>query len=182
MDLAQIVNDKNFDRVKRLYDDAIEKGANVEYGGIFDREKLIISPTILTGITHDMLIMEEEIFAPILPVLTYDRLEEITDYLKNKDKPLALYMFSNNEKNIQYILDNTSSGGVCVNDVMMHNAEHNLPFGGVNASGIGNYHGIAGFKTFSHERAVLFNVPSDQERFMNPPYKGKLEMVLNNLK
>jgi len=181
-DLAQIVNEKNFNRVKRLFEDAINKGAIVELGGTFDEGSRKIEPTILSNVSDNMLIMQEEIFAPIFPIMTYEKLQDVVEYLQDKDKPLALYFFSNKEDNIDYILANTSSGGVCINDVMVHNAEQNLPFGGANTSGLGSYHGFAGFKEFSHEKSVLFNTPTEYEKMAYPPYRGKLEMLMRNQK
>ena len=101
-----------------------------------------------------MTILQEEIFAPLLPVMTYETLDQAIAYIEARDKPLALYIYSNDEANIEKILSSTSSGGVTVNGVFSHYLESELPFGGVNQSGLGSYHGIFGFKAFSHERAV----------------------------
>jgi aldehyde dehydrogenase (NAD+) len=101
-----------------------------------------------------MAILQEEIFAPVLPVMTYDNLDQVIGYIAARDKPLALYIYSQNEANVEKILARTSSGGVTVNGVFSHYLENQLPFGGVNASGTGSYHGVFGFKAFSHERAV----------------------------
>jgi aldehyde dehydrogenase (NAD+) len=153
-DLAQIVNDRNFARIKRLFDDAVSKGARVAFGGIFEEVDRTIHPTVLTDVTPDMLIMQEEIFGPVLPILTYENIDDVIKYIRERDKPLALYIYSNNQNTIDKVLNNTSSGGVTVNDVIAHFREPQLPFGGINASGLGSYHGIFGFKAFSHERAV----------------------------
>jgi aldehyde dehydrogenase (NAD+) len=101
-----------------------------------------------------MTILQEEIFAPLLPVMTYDTLDEAVGYIEARDKPLALYIYSQDETNIEKILSRTSSGGVTVNGVFSHYLENQLPFGGVNQSGVGSYHGVFGFKAFSHERAI----------------------------
>jgi aldehyde dehydrogenase (NAD+) len=152
--IAQIVNKNNFNRVKALFDDAIEKGAKVAVGGELDESDLTVHPTMLTGVTPQMKILQEEIFAPILPVMTYDNIDQAIGYIETRDKPLALYVFSPNDANVEKVLQRTSSGGVTVNGVFSHYLENRLPFGGVNGSGIGSYHGYFGFKAFSHERAV----------------------------
>jgi aldehyde dehydrogenase (NAD+) len=152
--IAQIVNSGNFVRVKALFDDAVAKGATVAAGGKLDADDLTIHPTMLTDVTPQMKIMQEEIFAPILPVMTYDTIDQVIGYIEARDKPLALYIYSDDEANVQKILSRTSSGGVTVNGVFSHYLENQLPFGGVNQSGTGSYHGYFGFKAFSHERAL----------------------------
>lgn len=155
--IAQIVNEGNFKRVKALFDDAVEKGATVAVGGELDATDLTIHPTMLTNVTPQMKILQEEIFAPILPVMTYDDIDQAIGYIEARDKPLALYLFSPNEANVDKVLKRTSSGGVTVNGVFSHYLENRLPFGGVNGSGMGSYHGYFGFKAFSHERAVYMH-------------------------
>jgi aldehyde dehydrogenase (NAD+) len=152
--IAQIVNGRNFTRVKALLDDAVVKGATVAAGGQLEEGDLTIHPTMLTNVTPQMTILQEEIFAPVLPVMTYDSLDQVIGYIAAQDKPLALYIYSNDATNVEKILSRTSSGGVTVNGVFSHYLENQLPFGGVNASGMGSYHGVFGFKAFSHERAV----------------------------
>ncbi|MDO7345452.1 aldehyde dehydrogenase family protein [Bacillus stercoris] len=152
---TQIVNDRNFNRVKDLFDDAIEKGAEVVFGGVFDASDRTISPTVLKNVTPDMKIMQEEIFAPILPMMNYEDIDEVIDYVNDRDKPLALYVFSDNQDLIDNVLQHTTSGNAAINDVVVHFSDVNLPFGGVNTSGIGSYHGVYGFKEFSHEKGVL---------------------------
>lgn len=152
--IAQIVNPANFNRVKALFDDAVAQGATVAAGGILEEDDLTIHPTMLTDVTPQMKILQEEIFAPVLPVMTYDTLDQAISYIEARDKPLALYVYSDNEASIEQVLARTSSGGVTINGVFSHYLENNLPFGGVNQSGMGSYHGVFGFKAFSHERAV----------------------------
>jgi aldehyde dehydrogenase (NAD+) len=152
--IAQIVNDQNFARIKKLFDDAVAKGAKVAVGGTLDAADRTIHPTMLTDVTPDMLIMQEEIFGPIVPVLTYKAIDDVIEYIAGRGKPLALYMFSNNQNNIDKVLSRTSSGGVTINGFFSHYLENRLPFGGVNQSGMGSYHGVFGFKAFSHERAI----------------------------
>lgn len=156
--IAQIVNPANFARVKALFDDAVEKGATVAAGGVLEAEDLTIHPTMLTDVTPQMKILQEEIFAPIIPVMTYETLDQAIGYIQSRDKPLALYVYSPDEANVARVLNETSSGGVTVNGVFSHYLENNLPFGGVNHSGTGSYHGYFGFKAFSHERAVYLHI------------------------
>ncbi|MCC6940669.1 MAG: aldehyde dehydrogenase family protein [Novosphingobium sp.] len=155
--IAQIVNPANFARVKALFDDAVEKGATVAAGGVLEAEDLTIHPTMLTDVTPQMKILQEEIFAPVIPVMTYETLDQAIGYIQSRDKPLALYVYSPDEASVARVLNETSSGGVTVNGVFSHYLENNLPFGGVNHSGTGSYHGYFGFKAFSHERAVYLH-------------------------
>ncbi len=155
--IAQVVNAQNFARVKRLFDDAIAKGAQVAAGGTLEEDTLTIHPTMLTNVTTDMLIMQEEIFAPIIPVMACDSVDSAVAHITAREKPLALYIYSGNQQHIDDILAKTSSGGVTINGVFSHYLENNLPFGGVNHSGTGSYHGYFGFKAFSHERAVYIH-------------------------
>ncbi len=153
-DIAQIVNHNNFNRVKALFDDAVAQGATIAAGGMLEESDRTVHPTMLTNVTPQMKILQEEIFAPVLPVMTYETLDQAISYVSARDKPLALYIYSNDQANIEKVLSRTSSGGVTVNGVFSHYLENQLPFGGVNHSGTGSYHGYFGFKTFSHERAV----------------------------
>ena len=152
--IAQIVNDQNFTRIKKLFDDAVAKGAKVAVGGTLEQADRTIHPTMLTEVSPDMQIMQEEIFAPIVPVMTYKSIDEVIGYVSGRAKPLALYIYSNNKTNIDKVLSGTSSGGVTINGFFSHYLENQLPFGGVNQSGMGSYHGVFGFKAFSHERAI----------------------------
>lgn len=152
--IAQIVNARNFSRIRALFDDAVAKGARIAVGGVFEESDLTVHPTLLTHVTPDMLIMQEEIFGPIVPVMTCDSLDEAISHITGQPKPLALYIYSKTQSRIDAILRQTSSGGVTINGFFSHYLENRLPFGGVNESGMGSYHGIFGFKAFSHERAV----------------------------
>ncbi len=152
--IAQIVNSQNFARIKKLFDDAVAKGARIAVGGTLEQADRTIHPTMLTDVTPDMQIMQEEIFGPIVPVLTYKSIDEVIGYISGRAKPLALYIYSNNKSNIDKVLSRTSSGGVTINGFFSHYLENQLPFGGVNQSGMGSYHGVFGFKAFSHERAI----------------------------
>jgi aldehyde dehydrogenase (NAD+) len=152
--IAQIVNAQNFGRIKTLFDDAVAKGAKIAVGGTLEEADRTIHPTLLTDVTPDMLIMQEEIFGPVVPVLTYRNIDDVIAYISSRPKPLALYIYSNSQNNIEKVLSRTSSGGVTINGFFSHYLENQLPFGGVNQSGMGSYHGVFGFRTFSHERAV----------------------------
>jgi aldehyde dehydrogenase (NAD+) len=152
--IAQIVNEQNFSRIRKLFDDAVAKGAKVAVGGTLEASVLTIHPTLLTDVTPDMAIMQEEIFGPIVPVVTYRNLDEVIGHIADRPKPLALYIYSNTPANVEKVLSRTSSGGVTINGVFSHYLENHLPFGGVNQSGMGSYHGVFGFKAFSHERAI----------------------------
>ena len=152
---GRIVDQRNFDRVKAYIDDARERGAQVLFGGEVDPQNLSIHPTLLTDVPQDARIMAEETFGPILSVFTYKHIDEAVAAIQKQPKPLALYLFTQSEEFVQDMLQRTSSGGVTVNNCVIHCIEHHLPFGGVNNSGMGRYHGIHGFKELSHERAVL---------------------------
>jgi aldehyde dehydrogenase (NAD+) len=173
---CKIISESNFKRVKNLFDDAVRSGAQVKIGGKFDESNSTIHPTVLTDVSKESLIMKEEIFGPVLPVLTYKNVSETIDYINSKDKPLALYVFSNNNTVVKDIISQTSSGGACINDVVIHYTNPNLPFGGVGNSGMGNAHGFYGFKAFSHERAVMYQSRlADFNAMIYPPYAGKIK-------
>lgn len=178
---GKIISTKHFERLKSLVDEAVEKGARIDFGGDFDEKSNTINPVLLSKIPIGAKVMEEEIFGPILPLITYTNLDDVVEQINAKSKPLALYIFSKNNKNINYLIKNTSAGGTCVNDVLIHISNPKLPFGGVNGSGMGSSHGFYGFKNFSHERAIMFQRSIDFNKMIYPPYVGK-EWVLNLLK
>jgi aldehyde dehydrogenase (NAD+) len=178
---AKIINQKHFKRILSLIDDASTKGAKISFGGQYQEEVQTINPTLLTELPANANIMEEEIFGPVLPLITYKLLDEAIEMVNSKSKPLALYIFSDHDKNVRHIIKNTSAGGTCVNDVLIHISNPKLPFGGVNSSGIGSCHGIFGFKTFSHERTVVFQSKMNMSSMIYPPYDGK-SWVLKLLK
>ena len=148
--LCKIVNKEQFDRLKKLLENQ-----DILIGGEVDEEHLKIAPTIVNDVDFDNPLMEEEIFGPILPLVEYNRIEEAIQYINSHDKPLALYLFSNDSYHANKILDLCSFGDACINDTVSHFATNTLPFGGVGASGIGYYHGKFTFETFSHRRSVL---------------------------
>jgi aldehyde dehydrogenase (NAD+) len=157
--IAQIVNEQNFARIRGLFDDALAKGAKVAVGGTLEAADRTIHPTLLTDVTPDMAIMQEEIFGAVVPVVTYRSLDEAIGFIADRPKPLALYIYSNSPENVEKILARTSSGGVTINGFFSHYLENHLPFGGVNQSGMGSYHGVFGFRAFSHDRAIYVQEP-----------------------
>ncbi len=170
---GKIISKKHFDRLEYLISDAVEKGARINWGGKSDEKTSRIDPVVLTQLPKDAKIMEEEIFGPILPIIPYNDLTEAIDYVNQKAKPLALYIFSKSDRNIKKIIKSTSAGGTCINDVLVHIANPKLPFGGVNHSGTGSSHGFFGFKNFSHERSVVTQRALDFNSLVYPPYTTK---------
>eukprot|EP00903_Cladosiphon_okamuranus_P004351 g4349.t1 len=152
---GKMIDERNFQRVKGYIDDARDKGANIVFGGDTDAELRSIHPTIMTDVPADATIMGEETFGPILNIFTYKEADEAVKAIQGQPKPLALYIFTKDDDFVDMILSQTSSGGVTVNNCLMHVAVPDLPFGGVNGSGIGAYHGKYGFAELSHQRSVL---------------------------
>ena len=142
--------------------------ASIYHGGHYDRAERYLSPTILTNVSPDAPVMQEEIFGPIFPVLTFKQIEEVTEFVVKRERPLALYYFG---KQGDYILHHTISGGTCINDVIMHIVNHDMPFGGVGNSGMGTYHGKESFMTFSHRRSVVSTPTFIDMPFRYMPYK-----------
>ena len=175
-DLGAIVNQAQFDRLEGLLAGAKARG-QVLAGGRSDRATLRIEPTLVALEGADDPLMQDEIFGPILPVLTIAGLEAGLQQVRSRPKPLALYLFSNDKAAQRRTLQTTSSGSVCFNDVVMQAGASALPFGGVGESGLGSYHGQAGFLTFSHQRSVLERPFWLDLPFRYPPYKGKLGLV-----
>jgi aldehyde dehydrogenase (NAD+) len=178
-DLCRMVSHRQFARVKSLLDDAQQRGAQVAFGGHTDEANKYIEPTVLTQVPNDAKIWEEEIFGTLLAVRTWKSLDEAVGYIQQRPRPLALYLFSRSKSNIKQILQQTHSGGVVVNDCGIQYTNFDLPFGGINNSGIGHGHGEHGFRAFSHERAVVRQtafMPSTN--FLLPPYGGKLAKFL----
>lgn len=174
-DLTRLITEEHWHRLQLMLDNSIEAGATVASGGLSNKDKRYMFPTLVINIKQDSPLMEEEIFGPILPILTFDTLEEATGIINNKEKPLALYIFSKKKKNIEYILTATQSGGTCLNTTVVHLVNAHLPFGGVGDSGIGSYHGFHGFETLSHKRAVLTQGPIDIFGIFHPPYTAKMK-------
>ncbi|MCS6985690.1 MAG: aldehyde dehydrogenase family protein [Leptospiraceae bacterium] len=177
-DYARIVNKRHFDRLKSYLDEAMAKGAKVVVGGITDENELYFAPTILSQVNLDSRVMKEEIFGPILPLVPVNSLQGAIDFVNARPKPLALYIFSDSQEATEKVLRETSSGGVAVDDVVLHLANPFLPFGGVGPSGMGNYHGKYSFLAFSHEKAVLRqNKLLAVAQIAYPPYTGLKNIV-----
>ena len=169
---VRIVESKAVERHKALIEDAIAKGAKAVIGGVAYCEIAgrYTPATVLTGVTPQMDIMQGEIFGPILPIVAYDSLDEAIQFVQSRPKPLALYIFGKSERDINHVLRKTTSGSTCLNHCILQIENLSVPFGGVGMSGTGNYHGIYGFKTFSHERNVMHQGAFDPLSFLYPPY------------
>jgi len=178
-DYARIINKQHFRRLSQVLNETVQSGAKIEIGGELDETEKYIPPTVLTNITLDSAIMEEEIFGPILPILTYTKIDNAINLIRSKPKPLALYIFSKNQQFIDRVLIDTSSGGVCINDTVIHFSQTNLPFGGVNDSGTGRSHGFHGFKTFSNEKAVVKHNRFSPLKLMYPPYTKRVQKLVD---
>ena len=179
-DFTSIINQKHYDRIQGYLADAKEKGAEVveinpANEDFSQQPHHKIPPTLVLNPTDDMQIMQEEIFGPVLPIKTYSDVSETVDYINSKDRPLGLYYFGEDSKEKDYVLNNTTSGGVTVNDVISHIQMEDLPFGGVGPSGMGSYHGHDGFKEFSHAKAVYKQTKINLMKLAGlvPPYKKK---------
>ena len=177
-DYTSVVNERHFDRLNGYLDDARDKGASVveinpANEDFSQQEHHRMPPTLVLDPTDDMKVMQDEIFGPVLPVKQYRDVRETIDYVNGRDRPLGLYYFGRNNAEKDRVLNETTSGGVTVNDVIMHVAQEDLPFGGVGPSGMGSYHGYDGFKNFSHARAIYSQskTVSKLAAAMRPPYK-----------
>ena len=171
-DYTRIINAKQFHRLEQLF-----KSGKIIIGGDTNQDELYISPTVIDNVNWDDDVMEDEIFGPILPVITYTDISAAIAKINSRPKPLALYLFSRNQNLQTQVLESTSSGGVCINDTVMHCAVPGLPFGGVGNSGIGRYHGKASFDTFSHYKSTYKNPFWIDINWRYPPYKGKLSFL-----
>jgi len=166
---GKIINAKHFERIIKLMDTD-----KTVFGGKYDAQVLRIEPTVLDNVTLSDAVMQEEIFGPVLPVLTYESLDEVVSLVNSREKPLALYIFSENKKNIRKITTNCYYGGGCINDVVIHLATSNMGFGGVGESGMGAYHGKTGFDTFSHKKSIV-----DKKTFIDLPMRYQPYKLLN---
>lgn len=169
-DFSRMVGDRQFARVAGLLD-----GQEIVVGGQSDPDALFIAPTVLDNVAWDAPIMQDEIFGPVLPVLAYENIEDAIALINSNPKPLALYLFTQNKSLEQQVLAATSSGGVCINDTILHLAIWGMPFGGVGSSGMGAYHGKTSFDTFSHSKSVLKKPFWLDLDWRYPPYASKLE-------
>ena len=181
-DFTSIINQRHYDRIQGYLEDAKEKGADIveinpSNEDFSQQPHHKIPPTLVLNPSDDMKIMQEEIFGPVLPIKTYSDVSEPVEYINSKDRPLGLYYFGNDNTEKDYVVDNTTSGGVTVNDVISHIQMEDLPFGGVGPSGMGSYHGYDGFKEFSHAKAVYKQTKFNLMKLAGlvPPYKKKEE-------
>lgn len=178
-DYCRIVNDKHFDRIKNLVEDAVSLGARQSSGGGFDAADRFMDPTVLTHVPDGAKIWEEEIFGPVLPVRSYSNLEGAISYINRQERPLAMYIHSTSKRNIEQILNETRNGGVTVNDCGIHFYNSDLPFGGVNNSGSGKCHGEFGFLEFSNQRGVTYqNRIFPHTNLFLPPYKSRIANLM----
>lgn len=175
---ARIVNKRHFERVRALVDDAVAKGATVTLGGKMNADQQFIEPTVLEGVTDEMRVMQEEIFGPVLPVLTYSTLDEALQLINQREKPLALYIHSQNRRHTQYILDRTSAGDTVINETLLQFGNVELPFGGVNNSGLGKSNGFFSFQEFSNQRGVMQREFGTM-KFIYPPYTDRVKKLIN---
>ncbi len=176
-DYPRVVNSASLSRLSEYLNDG-----KIYYGGKIDKNDLYMEPTILTNVDVDSNVMTEEIFGPILPVIEFEDIKDIINFINTREKPLALYYFSENKVNINNILKCTTSGGVTINDTVIHVANGNLPFGGVGNSGIGSYHGKASFDTFTHKRSVMERGTFIEFNIRFAPYKNKINILKKIMK
>lgn len=177
-DYGKIINQKHFDRLCRLL-----QSGELYLGGETDAEALRIAPAIMTHMTFDAPVMQEEIFGPVLPVLTYENFDELMLLLKKRPKPLALYLFSSNKAHIRRVNEELSYGGGCINDTIIHLATSEMGFGGVGESGMGAYHGKAGFDAFSHQKSIVdkktwLDLPMRYQPYTSKLYRKLLQVFL----
>lgn len=177
--MSRMVDGRNAARVQGYIDDAVKKGATLLRGGRVPDDPQVIEPAILLNVPLDSGVMQEEIFGPVLPIITYSDISEAITFLQRNHKPLAMYIFSTDDAFVRQVLAGTSSGGVTINGWASHWGEHKLPFGGVGNSGAGRYHGHFGFKELSHERAVIAQPKANEkhwlERIIQPASEYPLE-------
>jgi aldehyde dehydrogenase (NAD+) len=179
-DYSRIINKRHFNRLDTLLEEAIADGAMLVTGGERDEESLFFEPTILSRINMQSAIMTEEIFGPLLPVITYEDESEVIDIILSRPKPLSLYIFSKSEHITDRYINRIPSGNTCINEVLIQFLHPNLPFGGINNSGIGNSHGYYGFKTFSHERAVVKQpLWFSLSRLLSPPFTPFVKRLIH---
>lgn len=176
-DYPRVVNAITLDRLYNYL-----KDGEIYFGGEIDKETLYMQPTILTNVKLESLVMSDEIFGPILPVIEFNDLNEIISIINKREKPLALYYFSESKKKIEYIIERTSAGGVTINDTIIHVANGNLPFGGVGPSGLGKYHGKDSFNTFTHTKSVMKRGTFIEFKVRFAPYNDRIKLLRKVMK
>ncbi|XP_045809634.1 aldehyde dehydrogenase family 3 member H1-like [Trifolium pratense] len=180
VDLSRIVSSNHFARLTKFLDDDKVSG-KIVFGGEKDESKLRIAPTLLLDVPRDSLIMSEEIFGPLLPIITVNKLEESFDFINEGTKPLAAYLFTNDNKFKEEFVKNVSAGGLLINDTVLHVVVHTLPFGGVGESGMGAYHGKFSFDAFTHRKAVLYRGFTGDGSIRYPPYTDTKQKTMKAL-
>ena len=181
-DYTSIVNDKQYNRLQGYLDDARRNGAKItEFNPRSENVSLNrkIAPTIITGVTTDMEIMKNEIFGPILPIMEYDQIDDVIDFINSRPRPLALYYFDFDQARADYVAQRTHSGHFGLNTVLTHVAQDDLPFGGIGASGMGKYHGPEGFFSLSHERSMMSNPKLYSLKFILPPFDKPIHRLIS---
>jgi coniferyl-aldehyde dehydrogenase len=181
---TSVIDDKSYRRLRATLEDALQKGAQIVPlvpGMTFNDQLRKIPPHLVLDVTDDMVIMQEEIFGPLLPVKTYRTLDEVIAYVNAKDRPLGFYVFTDDKAVEERLLYSTISGGVTVNNFMLHVAQHDMPFGGIGPSGMGHYHGYEGFLEFSKLRPVFTNPRFSLLHLFYPPYTAKHRRLLDLL-
>ena len=177
---CRIVNNNHFKRLKNLIDDSLKNNSKILYGGNTDSNENYIEPTLIENIDKNSKIFNEEIFGPILPIFTFKKIDEAITFINKKNKPLALYIFSSDKKNINKVLGETSSGGVCINHNTLHYSNYNLPFGGIGNSGFGRCHGEFGFKELSNKKSIFKQfLPFSPTDILMPPYNSFKQKIIN---
>lgn len=174
---ARIVTPEHFKRLVSHLENAESLNAKIITGGQHNEDSKFIAPTIITDLDKNVSLLKEEIFGPILPIVSYNTLDDAIDYINSKERPLALYVYSKNKSFVNKVIKNTRAGGTCINNNVIHYANHNLPFGGTNHSGIGKSHGFFGFKAFSNERAIVKQHFFGATEFLFPPYTSFKEKL-----
>ena len=184
-DFTRIVNRDHYQRLRGLVEDAVIQGAAIlevnPASETADAQNRVFPPTFLWNVNEQMAVMREEIFGPVLPVVTYRSLDEAIDYVNARPRPLALYYFDHNRRRVESVLARTTSGGVTVNDTVLHIAQNDLPFGGVGPSGMGSYHGFDGFLTFSKKKGVFLQSRFTTLGLLRPPYSTLARRVTDFL-
>lgn len=171
-DYPRIINQRHFERLARMLNDG-----DVLCGGETDKSQLYISPTLITQVTPQSALLQEEIFGPILPIITFNEVDDCIEHINNHATPLALYYFTGSKKRAQYMIEHTESGGMCINDTIVQVANNNLPFGGKGRSGMGHYHGKYSFETFSHAKSIVTTTTRMYMDIKCAPYGNKLKWV-----
>ncbi|MEJ2583659.1 MAG: aldehyde dehydrogenase family protein [Robiginitalea sp.] len=175
---ARIINEKHLKRLSESLEDATSRGARILHGGNLDAKTKYFEPTLLEGVPEDARLLEEEIFGPILPIVTVSGVEEAIAFINRRERPLALYIYSRDSQTIERINTETRAGSGCINHNVVHYSNHHLPFGGVNNSGIGKSHGFYGFLEFSNQRSIVRQYTPSSIELLMPPYTGfKQKMV-----